>query len=168
MWLCWLLYFYLKKSEDKSYFLSQPVCIFPRMENLRTRKTSNGSNFGWLIRQMSINQKSGRETFRRRFVSGSVFVSPCPPECYYKAKRKLSLISGYKWSKSITKVQLQGLQGCVLDQSMKRRSHQTVKKSEIAKKTRNICRIFFEREPRRLLVLVFKGTKVIWGRCSFD
>ena len=24
----------------------------------------------------------------------SVFVSPCPPECYYKAKQKLSLISG--------------------------------------------------------------------------
>ena len=65
------------------------------MKHLHTRKTSNGSNFGWLIRQMSINQKSGRKTFRRRFVSGSVFVSPCPPECYYKAKRKLSLISGY-------------------------------------------------------------------------
>ena len=57
------------------------------MKNLHTRKTSNGSNFGWLIRQMSINQKSGRKTFRRRFVSGSVFVSPCPPECYYQAKR---------------------------------------------------------------------------------
>ena len=42
---------------------------------------------------MSINQKSGRQTFRRRFVTGSVFVSPCLPECYYKAKRKLSLIS---------------------------------------------------------------------------
>ena len=37
------------------------------MKNLHTRKTSNGSNFGWLIRQMSINQKSGRQTFRRRF-----------------------------------------------------------------------------------------------------
>ena len=43
------------------------------MKNLHTRKTSNGSNFGWLIRQMSINQKSGRQPFHRRFVSGSVF-----------------------------------------------------------------------------------------------
>ena len=42
------------------------------MENLQTQKTSNESNFGWLIRQMSINQKSGRQTFRRRFVSGSL------------------------------------------------------------------------------------------------
>ena len=37
------------------------------MKNFHTRKTSNGSNFDWLIRQMSINQKSGRQTFRRRF-----------------------------------------------------------------------------------------------------
>ena len=58
-------------------------------------QTSNGSNFGWLIRQMSTNQKSGWQTFRRSFVSGSVFFSLCPPERYYKAKRKLSLISGY-------------------------------------------------------------------------
>ena len=35
------------------------------MKNLHTRKTSNGSNSDWLIRQMSINQKSGRQTFRR-------------------------------------------------------------------------------------------------------
>ena len=27
------------------------------MKNLRTKKTSNGSNFGWLIQQMSIYQK---------------------------------------------------------------------------------------------------------------
>ena len=42
------------------------------MESLQTKKTSYGSNFGWPIRQMSINQKSGRQTFRRRFVSGSL------------------------------------------------------------------------------------------------
>ena len=59
------------------------------MENLHTKKTSNGSNFGWLIRQMSINQKSGRQTFRRRFVSGSLFVSPCPPECYLQSETKI-------------------------------------------------------------------------------
>ena len=40
--------------------------FFPRMENLHTCITSNGSNFGWLIRQMSINQKVGG----RRFVEG--------------------------------------------------------------------------------------------------
>ena len=65
------------------------------MKNLHTKKTRKVSSFGWLIRQMSINQKSGRKTFRRRFVSGSIFVSPCPPECYFKAKRKYSLISGW-------------------------------------------------------------------------
>ena len=59
------------------------------MKNLHTRKTSNGSNFGWLIRQMSINQKSGRQTFRRRFVSGSLFVSPCPPECNFQSETKV-------------------------------------------------------------------------------
>ena len=61
----------------------------PRVKNLHTRKTSNGSNFGSLIRQMSINQKSGRQTFRRRFVSGSLFVSPCPPECYLQSETKI-------------------------------------------------------------------------------
>ena len=58
------------------------------MKNLQTRKTSDGSSFGWLIRQMSINQKSGRKTFRRRFVSGSIFDSPCPPGCYFQSETK--------------------------------------------------------------------------------
>ena len=61
--------------------------FFPRMKNLHTKKTYNGSDFGWLIRQMSINQKSGRQTFRRRFVS--LFVSPCPPECYLQSETKI-------------------------------------------------------------------------------
>ena len=38
---------------------------------------------------MSINQKSGREKFRRRFVSGSIFVSPCPPECHFQSETKI-------------------------------------------------------------------------------
>ena len=59
------------------------------MKNLHTRKTSNGSNFGRLIQQMSINQKSGRQSFRRRFVSGSLFVSPCPPECNFQSETKI-------------------------------------------------------------------------------
>ena len=42
-----------------------------------------------LFRHMPINQKSGRQTFRRRFVSGSLFVSPCPPECYLQIETKI-------------------------------------------------------------------------------
>ena len=40
---------------------------------------------------------SGSHTFSLAATAkiGPVFVSPCPPECYYKAKRRLSLISGY-------------------------------------------------------------------------
>ena len=37
---------------------------------------------------MSINQRSGRQTFRRRFVSGSLFVSQCPPECSLQSETK--------------------------------------------------------------------------------
>ena len=59
------------------------------MKNLHTRKTSNGSNSDWLIRQMSINQKSGWQTFRTRFVSGSLFVSPFPLECNFQSETKI-------------------------------------------------------------------------------
>ena len=38
---------------------------------------------------MSINQKSGWQTFRRRFVSGSLFVSPCPPDCNFQSETKV-------------------------------------------------------------------------------
>ena len=38
---------------------------------------------------MSINQKSGRQTVCRRFVSGSLFVSPCPPECNFQSETKV-------------------------------------------------------------------------------
>ena len=38
---------------------------------------------------MSIKQKSGRQTFRRRFVSGSLFVLPCPPECNFQSETKI-------------------------------------------------------------------------------
>ena len=58
------------------------------MNNLHAKKTSNGSNFGWLIRQMSIKQKSGRKTFCRRFGSSSLFVSPWPPECNFPSEMK--------------------------------------------------------------------------------
>ena len=80
----------LKSSTCEQVYYSQVTesAFFPRMKNLQTKKTSNGSNFGWLIRQMLINQKSGRKTFCRRFVSGSLFVSPCPPECNFKSETK--------------------------------------------------------------------------------
>ena len=90
MWLYWPFYFELKKLKEKRYFSGQRVCIFPTYEKFAYwKKTSNRSSFGWLIRQMSINQKSGRKTFRRRFVSGSIFVSPCPPECYFQSETKI-------------------------------------------------------------------------------
>ena len=38
---------------------------------------------------MSINQKSGQKMFHRRFVSGSLFVSPCPPECNFQSETKI-------------------------------------------------------------------------------
>ena len=38
---------------------------------------------------MSINQKSGRQTFRRRSLSSSLFVSPCPPECNFQSETKI-------------------------------------------------------------------------------
>ena len=31
----------------------------------------------------------GGTTFRKRFVSGSLFVSPCPPECYLQSETKI-------------------------------------------------------------------------------
>ena len=73
------------------------------MKNLHTEKTSNGSRFGWLIRQMSVNQKSGRKTFRGRFVSGSIFVSPCPPECYFQSEMKIEPDLGLPFSRNSRK-----------------------------------------------------------------
>ena len=53
------------------------------------KEACNWSNFGWLIRQMPISQRSGRQTFCRRLVPGSLFVSPCPPECYLQSETKI-------------------------------------------------------------------------------
>ena len=78
----------------KAIFLVSESAVFPRLKNLYTEKTSNGSNFGWFIQHMSINRRSGRQTFRRRFVSGSLSLS-FRWNVLYKAKRSLSLISGY-------------------------------------------------------------------------
>ena len=53
---------------------------------------------------MSINQKSGRQTFRRRFVSGSLFVSPCPPECYLQSETKIEPDLRLSWLKILSRV----------------------------------------------------------------
>ena len=64
------------------------------MNNLHTKKTSNGCNFGWLIQQMSINQKSGRQTFRKGLYQALFSFRLACPNVIYKAKWKLRLISG--------------------------------------------------------------------------
>ena len=69
--------------------------FFPRMENLHTKKTSNGSNFGWLIRQMSINQKVGGRRFVEGLYQALFSFGLARRNVIYKAKRKLNLISGY-------------------------------------------------------------------------
>ena len=76
-----------KQKEVKAIFFESAV--FPRMKNWHTKKTRNGSKFGWLIQQMSINQNSGPQTFHRRFVSGCLFVSPCLLECYLQSETKI-------------------------------------------------------------------------------
>ena len=38
---------------------------------------------------MSMNPKRGRQAFRRRFVSGSLLVSPCSPECDLQSETKI-------------------------------------------------------------------------------
>ena len=47
---------FLAEKIRKKKRVSQSA-FFPRVKKLHTRKTSKRSNFGWLIRQMSINQK---------------------------------------------------------------------------------------------------------------
>ena len=78
-------------KKDKSYFLS---LHFPCIWKIYIQKVCNGSNFGWLIQQMSIDQKSEWQTFHRRFVSGSIFTSLCTFQ-WGKVKWKESLIKTF-------------------------------------------------------------------------
>ena len=71
------LHAHCRATRSKAQLVSKSTILqvtesafFPRMKNLQTKKTSNGSNFGWLIRQMLINQKSGRKTFRFTLPTG--------------------------------------------------------------------------------------------------
>ena len=57
------------------------------------KEACNGSNFVWLIRQKSVNQKSGQQTFHRRPVSGSFFISPCTTECYLQSETKIEPVN---------------------------------------------------------------------------
>ena len=68
-----------------------------KLENLlRWSFFTFGSNFGWLIQQMSINQKSGRRRFAEEGLYQALFSFRLARQnAIYKAKRKLSLISGY-------------------------------------------------------------------------
>ena len=73
----------------------QRICIFPTYEKFVSilKEACNRSNFGWLIRQMSTNQKRGR-----RFVEGLCWAlfsfRLSHRNVIYRAKRKQSLISG--------------------------------------------------------------------------
>ena len=73
----------------------QRICIFPTYEKFVSilKEACNRSNFGWLIRQMSMNQKRGR-----RFVEGLCWAlfsfRLSHRNVIYRAKRKQSLISG--------------------------------------------------------------------------
>ena len=84
-----VLFLVEKVERYKTIFKVSESAFFSRMKKLHTIKASTESNFDWLIRQMSINQKSRRKTFCRRFVSGSLFVSPCPSECYLQSETKI-------------------------------------------------------------------------------
>ena len=52
-----------------------------------------GRNADWLLEQCHQRSDWLSETPEVESDYSSVFDSPCPPECYYKAKRKLSQIS---------------------------------------------------------------------------
>ena len=43
---------------------------------------------GWFGKCQSMKKVGWRRFFNRRFVSGSTFVSPCPPECYFQSETK--------------------------------------------------------------------------------
>ena len=57
------------------------------------KEACNGSNFVWLIRQKSVNQKSGQQTFHTRLVSGSFFILPCTRECYLQSETKIEPVN---------------------------------------------------------------------------
>ena len=54
----WVPVLLLVEKKIKAIFQVSASALSPRMEYLHTKKVCNGSNFGWLIQQMSINQKS--------------------------------------------------------------------------------------------------------------
>ena len=85
-----ILFIYLFFFQASSFQLLE-------LENLlRSSFFTFGSNFGWLIQQMSINQKSGRRRFAAEGLYQALFSFRLARQnAIYKAKRKLNLISGY-------------------------------------------------------------------------
>ena len=81
----------------KPWFFQASSFQLLKLENLlRWSFFTFGSNFGWLIQQMSINQKSGRRRFAEEGLYQALFSFRLARQnAIYKAKRKLSLISGY-------------------------------------------------------------------------
>ena len=61
------------------------------MKNLHSKKPSNGSNFGWLIQQMSINQKSGWQTFGKGLYQALFSFRLACQNVIYKGKADLRL-----------------------------------------------------------------------------
>ena len=70
--------FIFRWKKDKSYFLSQRICIFPTSKE--KKRATEVISVGCFGKCQSI-KKVGRSTLRKRFVSDSLFLSPCPPEC---------------------------------------------------------------------------------------
>ena len=44
--------------------------------------------FGWFSKYINQSKKWAQTLSRKRFVSGSLFVSPCSPECYLQSETK--------------------------------------------------------------------------------
>ena len=79
-------------EEEEEELISEESNEFISSSELRRNRISSKGSF--TLNCYCINLRSGPN-----YCSGchtfSLFVSPCPPECYYQAKRKWSPISGY-------------------------------------------------------------------------
>ena len=64
-------------GEERGEMFLQ-ASVFPTYEKFAYYKERaiNGSNFRWLIQKMSVNQKSGRQTFLRPGSDAEHFMSP--------------------------------------------------------------------------------------------
>ena len=94
--LYFIFIFYLFYLFINFFFQASSFQLLELENFLRSSFFTFGSNFGWLIQQMSINQKSGRRRFAEEGLYRALFSFRLARQnAIYKAKRKLSLISGY-------------------------------------------------------------------------